>query len=949
MKKFRYNSRFVSHCKVSAPLKGPGIKYQLRITTLIPVSLVALLFAFFYNAQFSRDLEQHLSRLGEAYIRQLIPAAQFALLRHDSRTLQGLVNASTINPDIKALAFYNANGQLLAYRGGKHSLTAPFNPPPFTGDYVERKSIDTFTINFLAPITIPRFNLYTPSALKSAPGLLNFQTDDIIGWLSIDVDKQPLLIKRYKMIIVTIFLTLLGLLISLAVHYFFSKRIYLPISRLRRSMKQILSNEFETRIKVSSQGELGIIEQGCVHLQKQYLHTVNEMNQHIEEATADLQQSLELLEEKNIDLSLEKKKIEEKSQQKSEFIANMSHEIRTPMNGLIGFTNILMETRLDALQMDYVKTIKSSAQDLLTVINDILDYSKMDAGKLQLDSIPLDIRHCIDEVLVLAAPHAHKKGLDLIPITRPEVPAIVFGDPFRIKQIIGNLVNNAIKFTDQGQVLIRTKIQQETDKHYVLSLSVIDTGRGLSSEEQARLFTAFQQADTSITRRYGGSGLGLVICKKLVETMQGRIILDSKPGKGSVFTAQITLEKLPTYEIQKPGEHRFGSLKAICFDEHPEHLEALINGITFLGISCIPCNSLTALQQAMESLPLACGKEESASRSPLVALINIPTGQESAITALLKNNVHNIPSIVLSKWPVADYTSLHAHGFLFKPLGIQKLLDTIDSVLNHNHPQTPTKLNPDELRLQLKALQLTVLLAEDNPVNRYLLKSLLQECVVLEEVEDGKTAVQKCQDRRFDAILLDLQMPHMHGLDAASHIHNQSLLNAQTPIAIISASGNHVSNRDMHKAGVTAWIQKPIDEQEFLLQLLNLVQTRSEKIIDWALCVKRAGGKTYVAQEFLHRFIAELQKDREHFLTLLHKNDLKGLEESAHKLHGACCYCGVPALQKKVIRVETLAQSLENTEALQQAMSELIHCMDIVLKEYASHHQLEKNKESEPS
>ncbi len=532
-------------------LKSIGIKYQLRITTLIPAFLVALLFAFFYNGLFGKDLKQHMSRLGEAYIRQLLPAAQYAMLRNDYRTLQGLINASTINPEVKALAFYNADGRLIAYRGGKHSIHKPFNPPDYTGDYIESKQINPFTINFIAPITIPKFNLYSSTEFKELSTPKIFQADDILGWLSIDIDTQSLLIKRYQMLIVTIFITLFGLLMGLTIHYFLSKRIYMPIARLRRSMKQILSNEFETEIRVSSPGELGIIEKGCAHLQRQYLNTVRDLNHHIEIATADLQQSLELLEEKNIELSLEKKKTEEKSRQKSEFIANMSHEIRTPMNGVIGFTNVLLESKLDPLQLDYVKTIKSSAQDLLSIINDILDFSKIDAGKLNLDCIPLDIRGCIDEVLSLASPNAHKKGIDLIPITDINVPKMVLGDPLRIKQIISNLVTNAVKFTDHGYVLIRTKIEQETDKDYTLLFAITDTGIGISQEDQTKLFTAFNQADTSITRRYGGSGLGLVICKKLCEEMHGRISLTSEINKGSTFSARIKVEKLVAYEIEK--------------------------------------------------------------------------------------------------------------------------------------------------------------------------------------------------------------------------------------------------------------------------------------------------------------------------------------------------------------------------------------------------------------
>ncbi|ERB40751.1 histidine kinase, partial [Legionella pneumophila str. 121004] len=632
-------------------LKSIGIKYQLRITTLIPAFLVALLFAFFYNGLFGKDLKQHMSRLGEAYIRQLLPAAQYAMLRNDYRTLQGLINASTINPEVKALAFYNADGRLIAYRGGKHSIHKPFNPPDYTGDYIESKQINPFTINFIAPITIPKFNLYSSTEFKELSTPKIFQADDILGWLSIDIDTQSLLIKRYQMLIVTIFITLFGLLMGLTIHYFLSKRIYMPIARLRRSMKQILSNEFETEIRVSSPGELGIIEKGCAHLQRQYLNTVRDLNHHIEIATADLQQSLELLEEKNIELSLEKKKTEEKSRQKSEFIANMSHEIRTPMNGVIGFTNVLLESKLDPLQLDYVKTIKSSAQDLLSIINDILDFSKIDAGKLNLDCIPLDIRGCIDEVLSLASPNAHKKGIDLIPITDINVPKMVLGDPLRIKQIISNLVTNAVKFTDHGYVLIRTKIEQETDKDYTLLFAITDTGIGISPEDQTKLFTAFNQADTSITRRYGGSGLGLVICKKLCEEMHGRISLTSEINKGSTFSARIKVEKLVAYEIEKNQTHRFAHLKIICFDDNPLHLEAIGNGLGFWGIEAIRVDSFNKLSRILTK-----------HKDCKIAFINVNQGCERQAAELIAKH-KQIPFVLISKWPINDFAALGARGF----------------------------------------------------------------------------------------------------------------------------------------------------------------------------------------------------------------------------------------------------------------------------------------------
>ena len=902
-------------------MKNIGIKYQLRITTLIPVLLVALLFAVFYNGQFTRDSKQHISHLGEAYIHQLLPVAQLAILRNDNRTLQGLINASTINPEVQALAFYNAKRQLLAYRGGKHSLNNVFNPPQFTGDYIESKQLNPYTINFVAPITLPKFNLYSPASYATLNSPIAYEADDILGWLSIDIDTKSMLIQRYQMYIVTIFITLLGLLISLSIHYFLSKRIYLPIARLRRSMKQILSNEFETEIKVSSQSELGMIEKGCAHLQKQYLDTIVDLNQHIEVATADLQQSLELLEEKNIELSLDKKKTEEKSRQKAELIANMSHEIRTPMNGVIGFTNVLLDSKLDPLQLDYVKTIKSSAQDLLAIINDILDYSKMDAGKLHLDCIPFDIRACIDEVLALVAPTANKKGIDLIPATAINVPKTVLGDPLRLKQMISNLISNAVKFTEHGYVLIRTKIEQESDKDYTLSLSVTDTGIGISPEDQTTLFNAFNQADTSITRRYGGSGLGLVICKKLAEHMRGRITLQSELYKGSTFSIHIKLEKLTSYEVEKNQTHRFAKLKVICFDDNPLHLEAICNGLGYWGIHCARVDTFNQLEKAFHTY-----------NDYHLAFISINPGDEQHVAALLRQQ--SIPCVLVSKSPIQHYEDLGAQGFLFKPPNMQKLHDTVDSLLNkvaltkNNHQEL------DQLRTQLRITRPSLLIAEDNPINRMLLNSMLGEKTCIETVDDGKQAVAICNHKHFNAILLDLQMPILNGLEAACLIHQESILNRKTPIILISANNGGLSKEQLNKAGIGLCLQKPIDEETLLRHLLRMMSKSSTPAINWSLCVQRVSGNQTLASDFLARFVDELRVNRKEFLQLMQTNNIKGIEEAAHKLHGACCFCGVPTLQNDVARIENLAREAKHMNELQTAFIKLIQSIDAVLNEY---------------
>jgi two-component system, NarL family, sensor histidine kinase BarA len=901
-------------------VKNIGIKYQLRVITLIPVLLVALLFAFFYNGQFNKDLKQHISHLGKAYIHQLLPIAQLAILRDDNRTLHELVDTSTLNPEVEALAFYNTKGQLLAYRGSKRSLNKSFNPTQLQGEQIVSKQLSSSVINFIAPITLPKFNLYSSTLFAAPRSPIAFQPDEILGWLSIDLDMRSMLIQRYQMYIITIFITLLGLLVSLSVHYFFSKRIYVPIGRLRRSMKQILSNEFETHIKVSSSGELGIIERGCAHLKKQYLSVIHDLNQHIEVATNDLQQSLELLEEKNIELSLDKKKMEEKSRQKSELIVNMTHEIRTPMNGIIGFTNVLLDSKLDPLQLEYVKTIKSSSQDLLAIINDILDYSKMDAGKLHLDCIPLDIRACIDEVLSLIAPMAHKKGIDVIPATAINVPKTVLGDPLRLKQMISNLVSNAVKFTDQGYVLVRTGIEQETEKDYTISISITDTGIGISSEHQTTLFNAFNQADTSITRRYGGSGLGLVICKKLAEHMQGRISLQSELHKGSTFTIEIKLEKLAAYEIEKNQIHRFSNLNVICFDDNPLHLEALCNGLGYWGINCIRVEAFNQLEETFKK-----------AKHFDLAFVSVNEGCEQQVGQVIRKQ--KIPCVLISKWPIQDFETLGAKGFLFKPPNMQKLYETVDSLVNKKTSPIDNPLPLENLRMDLRLSKANLLVAEDNPVNRMLLNSILGKKASIATVNDGKAAVNICNEQQFDAILLDLQMPLLNGIEAATLIHSESTLNRKTPIILISANCSDLNKKQLTNAGIILCLQKPIDEEILLRELLTILKTKNIAI-DWSLCIQRVSGNKTLAKEFLFHFVIELQKNREEFLQLMQDKNIAELERVAHKLHGACCFCGVPTLQQQVIKLENLAKNAQDIQEIQHVFNDLIQSIDDVLEEY---------------
>ncbi|OGV51220.1 MAG: hypothetical protein A3F46_01170 [Legionellales bacterium RIFCSPHIGHO2_12_FULL_42_9] len=914
-------------------MKKISIKNILRITNLIPVIIVACIFATSYNFQFNRNLNQQLITLGESYIRQLLPASQWIIMHHDLSTLQELVDTTaTVNSDIKSLMFYNTAGKLIAYHGDKYILDKPFKPNAraLTGDYVASRPLNSssepYSINFVAAINAPQHSPYAFPQSNPAITAVYSRTDNILGWLSIDLDTKSLLIKREHMYFITLLTTLFGLLINSIIHFFLSRRIYQPINRLKHSMCHILNNEFSTPIIKSSPKEIEVIEQGIKYLQHQYLTTINEINEQIEIATHDLQKNLELVEEKNIQLFMEKKKTEDKRRLESAFIANTSHEIRTPMNGIIGFTNILLETKLDPLQLDYLRTIKTSAQDLLIILNDILDFSKMDAGKLHLDCIPFELRTCIDEIASLATPIAHKKGLDLIVSTRMNVPKIVLGDPIRIKQILNNLINNAIKFTDYGYIVVDTSLSEDGIDDYTMCIAVSDTGIGLSSKAKSKLFHAFQQADPSITRKFGGTGLGLVICKKLVESMQGEIGLISKAGEGSTFSAKIKLKKIKNHSMEQ--QTPYNDLIAICFDESKLHLEALCNTLKYLGIECVATNSWQTFSQKLrKTLTYDLG------------FIGFKSHINSQFIELL--NKKNIPGILVYKKPLNDLHNLGYQDYLLKPVHTQKTMDVVNSLITNFNKSHTLNDELQNLRLQIQLYKPNVLIAEDNLVNIQLFKSLLTPYAKLTLVEDGKQAVDSCHNQPYQIILLDLQMPNLNGFESALKIRQNSWNNRLTPIILITADCTKIKQENLHIQDINYYLQKPFDEKQLLklmLDILNINQTKIP-IIDWNLCLQKVSGNQTIAQEFLTRFIDELRLNRCELLQFANSNVLDNkmanqLADIAHKLHGACCFTGIPSLQSQVIALEKEAKAHKDYQTIKLKLVELIEKIDDIVIEF---------------
>ncbi len=931
-------------------MKQLSIRNQLRWIALAPVLCLALLYGLFYEHQYQLNVKQQMMRLGKAYISQLLMLEQMHAQPNHSKSLQMSIDEVHFNSEINAVAFYDKQGHLIASHGGHPAYYLSQKQRQLTASTHHTQ----YAIQFIVPIPESHCANLALSSEHSAP-------EDYRGWIMLDLDKKFLLIKHYQMVLSTLGIVLLCLIIGFVGHHLLSRHIYQPLMRLHRKMERILHGDYDVEFDQTHTHELGIIEQGCAHLKQNYLAIAKDFNQQIELATNDLQQSLELLEVKNIELGLDKKKIEEKNRHKSEFLASMSHEIRTPMNGVIGFTNVLLDTQLDNLQLDYVKTIQSSAQDLLVIINDILDYSKIDAGKLYLDHIPVNLRGCIDEVVAMIAQAAHKKNIDLIPITSPAVPKTVMGDPWRIKQILSNLLSNAVKFTDVGYVLIRTQVEEDHENHYILSFSIADTGVGIAEKDQSTLFHAYHQVDTTPNRRHGGSGLGLVICKKLVDHMQGQISIQSESNKGAIFTVRLRLEKLMSYEHDKHHFQSATAIKALCFDDNALHLEALCSGLNYLGVQCIPLSTHEALQQAFVDHP-----------NSALAFIATHAGTQDRISTLMQ--AQTMPCVMVSKTYIKDYERLGAQALLFKPPNTHKLTEVLDNLVlhPHKHPQnhpadtlnfmldhTPASWQDNikptgqdhslyKLRQLFREKHARLLIAEDNPISRRLLNSLLRDCAIIDIVNDGAEAILACLNTSYSAILLDLHMPNVNGLDATKAIRQQSL-HAKTPIILISANGFDLQQTDLRQAGINFSIQKPIDERYLLRHLLQLMTTPQTPAIDWALCVEKLSGNVSLATEFLAEFVKELHKNRLDLLALYESNDCEALEKIVHQIHGACCFCGVSRLQKQMAHVEKSLRGVTDVADIHDDFLLLIKEIEAVLTEYQQSSEQKETRELEVS
>jgi two-component system, sensor histidine kinase and response regulator len=555
----------------------------------------------------------------------------------------------------------------------------------------------------------------------------------------------------------------------------------------------------------------------------QALTQKDHLNQEMQSLMADLDRKVR---ERTAELSEATRLANEASRAKSEFLANMSHEIRTPMNGILGMAELALHTELTPIQRDYLQTVRQSGEALLIIINDILDFSKIEAGKLQIDAVDFSLRQMLDDTLRPLALRAQQKQLELMIDVSADLPDGLVGDPHRLRQILTNLVGNAVKFTERGEIVVRVRREPDAVGGIGLAFSVVDTGIGIEPDKQTAIFHAFTQADGSTTRRFGGTGLGLTICAQLVALMGGRIWVESVLGKGSMFHFTVTLpEGTKLGQSALPGEDLSG-LSALVVDDNPTNLRIISEILRHRGMTVIEAyngrDAIRAVDAAGSAVAIA------------VVDMDMPGTSGLDLTAALRRHPRSLsaPVVILTS---ADRSSearsaaaIRDVSWVVKPVGETILLDTIRAALSARSSRDTQPAAPP-VTPKRAARQLRVLVAEDNAVNRKLAEHLLQRrghTPLI--VTNGREAVDALLREEVDLVLMDLQMPEMDGFEATAAIRaRERQTGDRMPIVALTAHAMEGDRQRCLDADMDGYISKPVKAVE-LFEVIDRVMAVSK-------------------------------------------------------------------------------------------------------------------------
>ncbi|WP_111412322.1 HAMP domain-containing sensor histidine kinase [Billgrantia lactosivorans] len=724
------------------------------------------------------------------------------------------------------------------------------------------------------------------------------------AWLELDVDSRPLTLGYYRRLAITgLGLLILGLLLFVIASAL-GRRVDTSLGDAAEALRRLRGGDFEVHLPEAGAPELRRLARHVNALGDEMQQSHENIQRQIEQTTSDLEESMETIEIKNIELDLAHRRALEANRIKSEFLASMSHEIRTPLNGIVGFCRLLGRSRLEPRQREWLDQVQIACDNLLALVNDVLDFSRMEAGRLELDRAELDMVSLVDEALSQQAPLAHQKGLHLLGLVYDDVPTLLRGDPLRIRQVLTNLIHNALKFTEHGEVIVRVMLEEQNAQgRALLRVNVSDTGIGLTPQEQHNLFQAFRQAAASHSRHYGGSGLGLAISRQLVEQMGGQITVESEPSRGSTFSFTLPLDVIDSGE--PAAETILDNQRVALYEPHAPTRHALSHLLTLWG------GQVVELHQPEPTPPLP---------SLLVAALPADLNQAVLDEWRARLQASSCPVLLLINVAPLEMPDLHLPSgceILGKPVSRQALADALRRCSKAKRCPETAEARPTR-----------VLVVDDNGINRRLLRELLQRPgLELVEAASGEEALALAESPPFHLVLMDIRMPGMDGIETTQALRRLGGHWATCPIIAVTAHAHDSEHERLQAAGMQEVLVKPVDSNRLeavlhrhvglaaLPQTPSLPATQEAglasqlEVVDMELGTRLANGNEDLARELLEELVASLPKTVDELRGALASGDPERLLDAVHALNGACRYCGAPELALVAETLETRLRS----------------------------------------